>query len=98
MTHDFDLVVVGYGAAGVAAAITAARRGATVALIAKQPGDAHFSSTRMSGGMFMGATDVVQAPVYLDACTGGMIPIDVSRAWAARAVGVQGGARSFGND
>src|SRR3546814_2014894 len=96
MTHDFDLVVVGYGAAGVAAAITAARRGATVALIDKQPGDAHFSSTRMSGGMFMGATDVEQATVYLDACSGGMIPIDVSRAWAERAVGVQAWARSIG--
>src|SRR3546814_13265747 len=50
----------------------------------------------MSGGMFMGATDVEQATVYLDACSGGMIPIDVSRAWAERAVGVQAWARSIG--
>src|SRR3546814_19009759 len=85
MTHDFDLVVVGYGPAGVAAAITAARRGATVALIDKQPGDAHFSSPRMSGGMFMGATDVEQASEDLDPCSGGMIPIEISRACADRA-------------
>lgn len=96
MTHDFDLVVVGYGAAGVAAAITAARRGAKVALVDKQPENAHFSSTRMSGGLFMGATDIDQATVYLDACSGGMIPIEVSRAWAERAVEVQAWARGIG--
>lgn len=96
MTHDFDLAVIGYGSAGVAAAITAARRGARVALIDKQPEEAHFSSTRMSGGMFMGATNVEAATIYLDACSGGMIPIEVSRAWAERAVFVQEWARSIG--
>jgi succinate dehydrogenase/fumarate reductase flavoprotein subunit len=96
MTIEIDLAVVGYGAAGVAAAITAARRGATVALIDKQLADAHYSSTRMSGGLFMGADDVEQATVYLDACSGGMIPIDISRAWAERAVLVQQWARSVG--
>lgn len=96
MTYETDLIVVGYGAAGVAAAITAARRGARVALIEKQPADAHYSSTRMSGGMFMGATDIEQAVAYLDACSGGMIPSEVSRAWAERAVGVQDWARSIG--
>lgn len=98
MTYEFDLAIVGYGSAGVAAAITAARRGAKVALIDKQPQDAHFSSTRMSGGMFMGATDVDQATLYLDACSGGMIPTDISRAWAERAVIVQDWARSIGID
>src|SRR3546814_9807973 len=38
----------------------------------------------------------LQATVYLDACSGGMIPIGVSRAWAERAVGVQAWARSIG--
>lgn len=96
MSQDWDLVVVGYGAAGVAAAITAARRGARVALVEKQPKAAHYSSTRMSGGMFMGADDVEQATVYLDACAGGMIPLEVSRAWAERATGVQQWARDIG--
>ena len=54
MTIETDLVVVGYGAAGVAAAVTAARRGARVALVEKQPEAAHYSSTRMSGGLVMG--------------------------------------------
>ncbi len=96
MTYNFDLVVVGYGAAGVAAAVTAARLGARVALIDKQPEDAHYSSTRMSGGLFMGVDDVEKAVVYLDACSGGMIPTEVSRAWAERGLKVQEWTRSIG--
>src|SRR4051794_33983010 len=91
-----DLIVVGYGAAGVAAAVSAARLGARVVLIEKQPRDALYSSTRMSGGLIMGASDPGEATAYLDACSGGMIPIEVSRAWAERAVGVQDWMRSIG--
>src|SRR4051812_27009606 len=96
MTSEYDLIVVGYGAAGVAAAVTAARRGTRVVLIEKQPAEAHYSSTRMSGGLIMGASDAEAATIYLDACSGGMIPIEVSRAWAERAVGVQDWMRSIG--
>lgn len=96
MSKQTDLVVVGYGAAGAAAAVTAARRGARVVLIEKQRRDAHYSSTRMSGGLIMGAHDADGATTYLDACSGGMIPIEVSRAWAERAVKVQEWMRSIG--
>lgn len=96
MTTTVDLIVVGYGAAGIAAALTAARRGARVAIIEKQPADAHYSSTRMSGGLIMGASDVEKATRYFDACSGGMIPTDISRAWAERAVGVQDWMRGIG--
>src|SRR4051794_11576257 len=91
-----DLIVVGYGAAGVAAAVTAARLGARVVILEKQRADAHYSSTRMSGGLFMGASDVEKATRYLDACSGGMIPLDVSRAWAERAVICREWAQSVG--
>src|SRR5690606_32507909 len=50
---SWDLIVVGYGAAGVATSLTAARAGAKVLLIEKQAEDAHYSSTRMSGGLVM---------------------------------------------
>jgi succinate dehydrogenase/fumarate reductase flavoprotein subunit len=96
MTTETDLIVVGYGAAGVAAAVTAARKGATVALIEKQPEHAHYSSTRMSGGLIMGASNAEVATLYLDACAGGMIPTDVNLAWAERAVGVQDWMRGIG--
>lgn len=93
---EFDLIVVGFGAAGAAAAITAARKGARVALIDKQPAEAHYSSTRMSGGLIMGANDVEAATTYLDECSGGMIPIDVTRAWAERAVMARQWMREIG--
>ncbi len=96
MSVEVDLAVIGFGAAGAAAAITAARLGAKVALIEKQPADALYSSTRMSGGLIMGANDVEGATRYLDACSGGMIPVDVSRAWAERAVEVQAWLKSIG--
>jgi succinate dehydrogenase/fumarate reductase flavoprotein subunit len=85
---EADLVVIGFGAAGACAAITAADAGATVALLEKQPAAWHTPSTRASGGQLMSVTDVEQATKYLDRCGGGMIPIEVSRAWAEKAIDV----------
>lgn len=83
-----DIVVVGFGCAGLAAAITGSRMGAEVLVLEKQPQDAHTPSTRMSGGMMMATTDVEQATRYLDRCAGGMVPRDVTEAWARRAMGL----------
>jgi succinate dehydrogenase/fumarate reductase flavoprotein subunit len=80
-----QVLVVGFGAAGAAAAITARDLGASVVVLEKQPEHAHTPSTRMSGGMIMGVTDVDAAAAYLDGCAGGMIPYAVSHAWADRA-------------
>lgn len=80
-----DLVVVGYGGAGAAAAIAAADLGASVIIVEKQPARAHTPSTRMSGGIVFGINDVEAATRYLDRCAGGMIPLSVSRAWAQKA-------------
>ena len=38
----------------------------------------------MSGGIVMATNDVERATAYLDRCAGGMIPVSVSRAWAAK--------------
>ena len=80
-----DLVVVGFGAAGAAAALEAAERGASVLIVEKQPEQFHTPSTRMSGGIVMVATDATPATRYLDACAGGMVPEPVSAAWASAA-------------
>jgi succinate dehydrogenase/fumarate reductase flavoprotein subunit len=83
--READLVVVGFGAAGAAAALRAAELGASVLLLEKQPRDRHTPNTRMSGGHIMTVNDVEQAFGYLDRCAGGMIPPEVTRAWAERA-------------
>jgi succinate dehydrogenase/fumarate reductase flavoprotein subunit len=88
MTLEADVVIVGFGGAGAAAALRASELGATVLVVEKQPADRHTPSTRMSGSHLMVANDVDKATRYLDRCAGGMIPLAVSRAWAERAATV----------
>ena len=86
--ETYDVVVVGFGAAGTAAAVTARDAGASVVLVEKNPEHRHTPSTRMSGGMVMTVTDVDGGARYLDAGASGMVPFDVSHAWAERAAGL----------
>ena len=53
-------------------------------ILEKQPAGRHTPSTSMSGGIVMATSDVEGATTYLDRCAGGMIPVEVSRAWAAK--------------
>jgi len=85
-TGPVQVLVVGFGAAGASAAITARRLGASVLVLEKQAVAAHTPSTRMSGGLIMGMTDAAAGARYLGLCAGGMIPGAVSAAWARRAV------------
>jgi hypothetical protein len=55
-----------------------------VLILEKQPHDRHTPSTSMSGGIVMATNDVERATTYLDRWAGGMIPVEVSRAWAAK--------------
>src|ERR1051326_6302305 len=82
-------VCAGAGAAGAAASTTAADAGADVVLLEKQPASWHTPSTRASGGQIMSVIgDVERAVTYMDRCAGGMIPLEVTRAWATSAVDV----------
>lgn len=47
-----DVVIVGFGGAGAATAITAADNGASVIVLERQPEATLRSNTRMSGGIF----------------------------------------------
>jgi succinate dehydrogenase/fumarate reductase flavoprotein subunit len=85
-----DLVVIGLGAAGACAAIQAADAGASVVVLEKQPAEWHTPSTRASGGLVTVVHDVEQALPYFDKCAGGMVPLEVSRAWVERASDVLG--------
>ncbi|MEE2032611.1 3-oxosteroid 1-dehydrogenase [Rhodococcus chondri] len=58
--QEYDIVVVGSGAGGMTAAITAARKGASVVLIEKAP---HFggSSARSGGGVWIPGNEALKA-------------------------------------
>ena len=88
--YETDVVIVGLGAAGAAAALTAASSDAKAIVLERQPSASHTPNTRMSGGLVMGVNNVEGAVIYLDACGGGMIPVAVSRAWAERALNLVG--------
>lgn len=86
---EADVVVVGFGAAGAAAAITAHDSGARVVILEKQLKGAHTPSTRMSGGAVMCITgDLERAVGYMDRCAGGLVPLEVTRAWAEKALDI----------
>ena len=50
--HTADVIIVGYGGAGAATAISAADNGASVIVLERQPAKTLRSNTRMSGGIF----------------------------------------------
>jgi fumarate reductase flavoprotein subunit len=61
---DFDVVVVGSGAAGLAAALTAAELGASV--LVAEAADVVGGSSRLSSGMLMGAGTTLQKAAGID--------------------------------
>ena len=61
---DVDVIVIGSGAAGLAAALTAAEVGATV-LVAEAEGIVGGSS-RLSGASMLGAGSRIQAQLEID--------------------------------
>src|ERR1051326_5807621 len=83
--READLVVIGFGAAGGGTSVAAADAGADVLLLEKQPAEWHTPSTRASGGLIMTVGDVEAATGYMDRCAGGLVPLEVTRAWAQSA-------------
>lgn len=70
-----DVVVVGYGGAGAAAAITAHDAGGSVLLLEKQAADTptvtrHAPNVRMAAGAWLSPNDEEAAVVYLEALVG----------------------------
>jgi succinate dehydrogenase/fumarate reductase flavoprotein subunit len=93
---EVDLVVLGFGAAGAAAALTAARAGLSVLVVEKQESGAHVSSARMSGGLVMAVGDIEEGTRYLEHCAAAMTPTEVTAAWAQRAALLPGWLHGIG--
>lgn len=80
---EVDVVVVGLGAAGCAAAITARDAGASVLILEKFPPDTAGGNTRVSGGSWFHNLDADRAATYLRGLCGDFpVPEPVVRVWA----------------
>src|SRR4051794_28594557 len=86
---EADVVVVGFGAAGVAAALTAARDGADVLVLERQLETAHTPTAKAAASYVMTMTDVERGARYLDRCAAGTTDSAVSHAWAVLAASLR---------
>ena len=82
--EEHDVVVVGCGVAGCAAAIEAADAGADVVVLEKMPEGQHGGSSRVSGANWLQMRDSESAASYLRSlCRPNPVPDDVVNAWAS---------------
>ena len=80
---EADVVVVGFGAAGVAAAVTAHDCGAEVVILEKAPEGEHGGNTRVAGQGYLNTSSTKDATAYLTALCGPYaVPEPMVRAWA----------------
>ena len=79
---EADVVIAGFGMAGIGAALAASDAGAEVLVLEKQPVARHTPTSKMGGSCFMTVTDIDAATLYFDRCGSGGIPSSVNRRWA----------------
>ena len=97
--HEADVVVVGFGGAGAAAAITAHDLGASVVLLEKAPEGEEGGNTRIAGQGYLQVYDVDKAITYLNAlCARHPVPPQMVRAWAEEVHGNNDWVSSIGGD
>ncbi|MGE3540931.1 MAG: FAD-dependent oxidoreductase, partial [Candidatus Tectimicrobiota bacterium] len=81
--READVVVVGFGAAGAAAAITAHDAGARVILLEKAPEGQEGGNTRVAGQGYLNTSSVEKASAYLTALCGPYrVPEPMVQVWA----------------
>ncbi len=80
---EADVVVVGFGAAGMATAVTAHELGADVLLLEKAPEGQEGGNTRVAGQGYLNTSSVDKASAYLTALCGPYtVPNAMIRVWA----------------
>jgi len=97
--READVVVVGFGGAGAAAAITAHELGARVLMLEKAPEGEEGGNTRIAGQGYLQIYDVDKAVAYLNALCGHYpVPQGMVRAWAEEVRGNSDWISSIGGD
>src|SRR4051795_3192860 len=80
---EADVVVVGFGAAGFAASVTAHDAGARVLILEKAPEGQHGGNTRVAGQGYLNTSSPDKAAAYLRALCGPYtVPEPMVRVWA----------------
>lgn len=96
---ETDVIVVGFGAAGFAASVTAHDLGCDVVLLEKAPEGKHGGNTRVAGQGYLNTSDVQQAIAYLTALNGPYtVPDTMIRVWAEEIGRNNDWLRSLGGD
>jgi succinate dehydrogenase/fumarate reductase flavoprotein subunit len=96
---ETDVVIVGFGAAGVAASVTAHDLGAKVVILEKAPEGQEGGNTRVAGQGYLNTSSVDQAVAYLTALCGPYtVPTAMTRAWAQEMCQNNAWLESLGGD
>jgi succinate dehydrogenase/fumarate reductase flavoprotein subunit len=96
---EADIVVVGFGGAGAATAITAHDLGASVLMLEKAPEGEEGGNTRVAGQGYLQVYDVEKAVTYLNALCGRYaVPQSMVSAWAGEIRGNNDWVSSIGGD
>ena len=96
---EADVVIVGFGGAGAAVAITAHDLGAKVLMLEKAPHDEAGGNTRIAGQGYLQVYDVDKAITYLNALCGRYpVPQSMVRAWAEEVRGNNDWVAGIGGD
>lgn len=94
-----DVVVIGFGAAGAAAAITAQDAGASVLMLEKAPKGEEGGNTRVANQGYLNAFPPDQASAYFNALCGRFtVPHEVVHAWAEEISKNNDWVKSIGGD
>lgn len=97
--EEADIVVVGFGAAGFAAAVTAHELGAQVVMLEKAPAGEEGGNTRVAGQGYLNTSSAADAAAYLTALCGPYtVPEAMVTAWADEMCRNNDWLRSLGGD